>query len=184
VELLHYNLAQLVRKCGGTFSVLTCTYIITNLIRELEVIHRRACVYIDIKPDNLMIGYGENRKKLYWVDFGIIGKINVAYGSFMGTALYSSINAHSGGKIGAKQDLEALGYMMAELVEGRLLWDHAANEKEVGKMKQSATVEQITPSWPCLQQYLSLVRSKEEVVDYDSLLALFEPYSDIVPEWV
>jgi len=182
VELLDKDLSRLVRERGDKFTESTCKYILTTLMKDLRTMHKRNWSYSDMKPANFMIGF-EDRMKLYWVDLGGMTVAGACHSTHIGTGMYSSRSAHLLKGIGNKEDLESLGYMVAELLEGKLPWENAKGLEEAGRIKISCRVDEIT-SWPVLQSYLSLVRSEDYTVDYEALLNLFEPYLDVIPEWV
>jgi serine/threonine protein kinase len=96
------------------------------MVQEKSLIHR------DIKPDNFVIGIGENKDMIYVIDFGLSKKYrssrtfqHISYVTgkkLTGTARYASINALSGFEQSRRDDLESIGYIFIYLLKGSLPW--------------------------------------------------------------
>jgi serine/threonine protein kinase len=81
-----------------------------------------------------MLGVPKTSKsnKIYLIDFGLCSQYlneNGAhikqvknYNSVVGTALFASINAHSGCELSRKDDIESLIYTLIYLLTGGLPW--------------------------------------------------------------
>jgi hypothetical protein len=54
--------------------------------------HNRGYVYVDVKPQNFMIGYGEKAQVIHVVDLGKAGDIF----RNAGTLKYASVSSHQG----------------------------------------------------------------------------------------
>lgn len=71
----------------------------------------------------------------------------------MGTARYASIASHLGYEQGRKDDLESLGFLLLYFLRGKLPWQGVQlknkTEKyaEIGQIKKSTTIEQITKGY-------------------------------------
>jgi len=122
--------------------------IIEQILYRLEYIHSKNLVHRDIKPDNFLIGKGNNNKLIYVIDLGLSKKyrenktgLHIPYrdGKYLtGTARYASINTHLGVEQTRRDDIEALGYMMIYLIKGHLPWQGMVNsnpEKKYDKIK-------------------------------------------------
>jgi hypothetical protein len=57
--------------------------------------HERGFLYVDIKPHNFMIGYGERSQKVHVVDLGCWAAAGEKFAN-AGTLLYTSVQAHLG----------------------------------------------------------------------------------------
>jgi len=96
------------------------------MVQEKSIIHR------DIKPDNFVLGVGENKDMIYVIDFGLSKKYrssrtfqHISYVTgkkLTGTARYASINALSGFEQSRRDDLESIGYIFIYLLKGSLPW--------------------------------------------------------------
>jgi serine/threonine protein kinase len=97
-ELLGPSLENLFNYCGRKFSLKTVLMLADQLIRRFQYIHLRGYIHRDIKPDNLLMGDGEQGNKVFVTDIGLAKEIeNHDYSySIVGTIRYASINAHLG----------------------------------------------------------------------------------------
>lgn len=75
-------------------------------LERIEYIHKRHCIHRDVKPDNFLIGRGENSSTIYLIDFGLAKKFRDHTGrhilykegkNLTGTARYASLATHLGG---------------------------------------------------------------------------------------
>lgn len=71
LELLGPSLQDLLRFCGGKFSLKTVLMLADQLIRRVEHLHRRGFVHRDIKPHNFLMGLERYGNMVYMIDFGI-----------------------------------------------------------------------------------------------------------------
>lgn len=75
-------------------------------MERIEFIHSRHIIHRDIKPDNFIMGIGDNTTTLYSIDFGLAKKYRSSRTlqhikftnnkKLTGTARYASINALRG----------------------------------------------------------------------------------------
>lgn len=178
-QRLDRTLAQLLR--GGRFSEGTCAWIARTLIGHMKNLHARGDIYIDVKPDNYMIGYGCDADKIYWVDIGTLVPAGRTHPLDVGTPYFTSIAAHRGHVLGPKQDLEALGYILALFATGTLPWDSMASSSQLAEAKQRALPQTLAPDFVPLQLYFERIRTPDYVPNYIELAALFP--DNVVPEW-
>lgn len=99
----------------------------------------------DVKPSNLCIGNGEQRRTIYLVDFGLSRSIYNKDGkmrsprrriNFRGTMKYVSLNMHMKKEQGPADDYICLFYSTVEMNEGQLPWKNIKDAKEVEKSKR------------------------------------------------
>ncbi|CAF1508206.1 unnamed protein product, partial [Didymodactylos carnosus] len=98
----------------------------------LQHIHSHYFLHRDLKPDNFLMGVYSWSHRLYLIDFGLSKRYmdtktrrHILYREgkgLTGTPRYASINSHLGKEQSRRDDLEALGYVLVYLHEGRLPW--------------------------------------------------------------
>ena len=126
------------------FSEKTVFMLAGQMISCVEYVHKFHYIHRDIKPDNFVMGVGENANKVYIIDFGLSKKYIDANGkhiknctgkSLTGTARYASINALEGFEQSRRDDMESLLYVWVYCLKGRLPWMGLPN---AGKRKYEA----------------------------------------------
>jgi serine/threonine protein kinase len=70
-ELLGPTLVDLLKYCGGRFTLKTVLLIADQAISRIRHIHSKGIMHGDIKPDNLLMGTGKQGNVIYVVDFGL-----------------------------------------------------------------------------------------------------------------
>ena len=128
-----------------TFSIKTTAMIGFQLIGVLHFIHDKNIIHRDVKPDNCVMGSEELNENLYLIDFGLAKKYRssrtlVQYPmtrkkKLTGTARYASINALEGYEQSRRDDMEAVGYVMAYLLRGGLPWQGLKIKTKENKYK-------------------------------------------------
>jgi len=102
-----------------------------QMVRRIESFHSAKYIHRDIKPENFMIGNNENSNIVYLIDYGLSKKYIEKDGShikymdkkgLVGTARYTSVNAHLGIEQSRRDDLISIGYLIVYFMKGRLPW--------------------------------------------------------------
>ncbi|OHT02161.1 casein kinase I-like 12 [Tritrichomonas foetus] len=132
MEYLGFSLEHLFNICHQRFTLKTVLMIVEQSLSIVEYLHKKNLLYRDIKPDNFVIGRGNNLNKIYLIDYGLSTSYidpetnqHIEYKENMpivGTARYASINALLGRQQSRRDDLLALGYMFIYFLKGTLPW--------------------------------------------------------------
>lgn len=94
--------------------------------------HSKNFVHRDIKPDNFLMGLGQNSSICHVVDMGLAKYFidpatkshipHITGKSLTGTARYVSIHSHKGEELSRRDDFEAIGYVLVYFYTGSLPW--------------------------------------------------------------
>lgn len=158
-----------------------------------------------MKSDNFMLTIGaveakagsteENvlASRIRLIDLAIATQWTTLYSEtdeadFNGTPLYASLNVHSGKKASFRDDLEALGYVLAELLiqlnsgdpSKQLPWSHGKSDDDIWSIKKAFVEDENSEFYAQLGndktrrpllEYMNTVRgySFKKVPDYDNL---------------
>lgn len=157
-----------------------------QLIKILKALHAKNILYVDIKPENIMIA----SSKVYCVDFGITSQFMTIKGKHqeqtqmnqvVGTPRFASIGGHQGFSGSRRDDIESLLYVLIYLMKGSLPWDKATSDPEMVKIKKTTSVEELCKFLPTeWNDMLNEVRGYEfaERPNYDFLELQFKKMSN------
>ena len=131
-ELLGKSLHNIFIENGKKCNLIDFCQIGIQLLDRLEWIHSKNYLYIDIKPENILIGKKEPNV-IYFVDFGFCKKYRSSKtgkhilpkitGQLNGALRYASPHSLKGKEASRRDDLIALGYMLIYLYKKTLPWD-------------------------------------------------------------
>ena len=130
-----------------------------SMLHCIQAMHSTGLVFIDVKTDNFMLAppAKTTAERIRLIDFGLVESINdmttakhredVEGSPLVGTPTYASINVMSGHTASRRDDLEALGYVICEIIlslasgvkggkDNLLPWSGAKSDDELLRMKQ------------------------------------------------
>eukprot|EP01017_Pseudomicrothorax_dubius_P043822 TRINITY_DN7359_c0_g2_i3.p1 TRINITY_DN7359_c0_g2~~TRINITY_DN7359_c0_g2_i3.p1 ORF type:complete len:393 (-),score=70.05 TRINITY_DN7359_c0_g2_i3:142-1320(-) len=184
MDLLGSSIEDLLVKCNRSFSIKTVLMLGIQMLETLTQIHSLNYLHRDLKPDNFLMGIGENKHRVFLVDFGLAKKYIDSAGrhipyregkGVVGTARYASLNTHLGFEQSRRDDLECLGFMLVYMVKGVLPWMNlrCSNKKEkyerIKELKLSTPIATLCKGLPSeIVEYFDYVRklSFAETPDY------------------
>lgn len=175
------------------------------MLHRIRHLHLRGFIHRDVKPENFLMGLSHNEITCYLIDFGLARRYRFRHPddrtlrhipfrrgrSFIGTAKYSSTNSHRNVELSRRDDLESLGYVIIELINGHLPWRNICRRNQANKhltyQKIKAAKEQVNwkEACPSMFEYMKYCRELQfaEEPDYDKVLhtlrkALMEEVED------
>jgi serine/threonine protein kinase len=159
--------------------------------------HKKHIIHRDIKPDNFVMGFGDNNSLVYTIDFGLSKKFrssktlqHIAMRTnkkLTGTARYASINTLSGVEQSRRDDLEAIGYVLMYFLRGSLPWQGLKVDKredrykKICEKKKATSPEDLCTGFPDeFAQYIHYTRKLgfDQEPDYDILRGYFKTVMD------
>ena len=191
LDLLGPNLEELFRICDRKFSLKTVLMLADQMITRVEYMHSRGFLHRDVKPQNFLMGVGEQLNCVYIIDFGL-AKIydnpstdqHISYtknNALIGTLRYASINNHLGIEQSRRDDLESLGYVLMYFLRGKLPWQGLKKGKKLKYenmtcKKMSTSIEALCENYPPeFAKYFHYCRSLgfNDKPDYAFLKSIF-----------
>jgi len=137
--------------------------VLGQLARAIAHAHAAGVVHRDIKPSNVMITR-DGAVKL--MDFGLAERLldGAAAGGLLGTPKYMAPEQMSGGPVGTKTDVFALGHLTYEMLSGELLFrgaDFRSLRKEVIRCRLPSFSETLPAVSPELRRVVRRMLSRE-----------------------
>ncbi|KAH8412729.1 hypothetical protein KR009_004970, partial [Drosophila setifemur] len=176
MELLGPSLEDLFCYCSRQFSLKTVLMLADQVVERLWYMHSVHFLHRDVKPENFLMGFGGNRRRVYIIDLGLaktywdaVRDVHVPPRKetrFTGTARYASINALVGGEQSRRDDMESLGYMLIYFLRGSLPWQglKSVAKKQrhelIAEKKASTRLDDLCQGFPDeFHAYISYCRS-------------------------
>eukprot|EP00735_Rhodelphis_limneticus_P002436 TRINITY_DN13304_c0_g1::TRINITY_DN13304_c0_g1_i1::g.12628::m.12628 TRINITY_DN13304_c0_g1::TRINITY_DN13304_c0_g1_i1::g.12628 ORF type:complete len:297 (+),score=-0.39,sp/Q9ZUP4/CKL5_ARATH/48.82/9e-96,Pkinase/PF00069.20/4.6e-15,Pkinase_Tyr/PF07714.12/0.073 TRINITY_DN13304_c0_g1_i1:100-990(+) len=192
------SLEDLLKFCGGKFSLKTVLLIADQLLSRLECLHEHGFVHRDVEPGHFLIGMGHHENIFHAIGFQQAKKYldpetkeHIPYrGSkkLIGHGRFASLNAHFGSEQTRRDDLESLGLMFIYFLDGSLPWqglpssnkDHKYDQ--IAEMKAHISLDRLCSNVPpAFKEYLEYCRGLQfdAKPDYAMLRSLFRRVSDL-----
>ena len=187
-ELLGPSLGDLLKMCGGRFSVNTTAWLALQTIDCLQSVHEKGYVHRDVKPQNFLIGRLDDAHQVFICDFGLAKRRSYRSsprtgGKPAGTIRYVSLNAHNGVEQTMRDDLEAVGYMLVHFIRGKLPWqntpghpDKKKRHDHIHQWKEKHSISELCEGCPQpLENYMHMCRGMrfDQTPNYPALRAIF-----------
>ncbi|KAF8552205.1 kinase-like protein [Imleria badia] len=152
IDLLSVSIHQLIGK-HRRFHIHTVGHLVEQLISRLHCIHSHGYIHGNIKPQNILMGLGDNPRTIFVVDFGIAKQYCdpitgnhlpfVHADHLTGTPTFTSINSHLGARLGHRDDVESLAYLLIYLSSRSLPWIADTHPPSILELKQNSPVKQL-----------------------------------------
>jgi casein kinase I family protein HRR25 len=201
MELLGPPISSLFNFCERKFGLQTILLLGEQMIRRIKHLHQRGFIHRDLKLENFLMGLAENDTICYLIDFGLARRYRYRDGrtlkhipfrkgrSFVGTAKYASLNSHKNAELSRRDDVESLGYVLIELINGSLPWKklkvrNAYSTKhqmyiKIRNMKEQASWNDICPAMVEWMNYCKKLSFTDEP-DYEHLLKILRKIPEII----
>ncbi|ALC45943.1 CG12147 [Drosophila busckii] len=192
VDLLGPSLEDLLNFCARNFSLKTTLMLGLQILARVEYLHMNCLLHRDIKPENFLMGLGEERARVFMIDFGLAKRYyrprtctHITYNErheLVGTARYASVRAHYAEQ-GRRDDLESVGYLLMYFLRGRLPWQGISADtrrqkyEKIAESKSTLPLNVLCSGIPTeFYMYMKYCRSLhfEEQPDYAYLRQLFQ----------
>ena len=173
------SLQDCLEKCNGKFSLGTTLKISIQILDILKQIHDKGIALRYLKPENMLIGTGENKDFVYLIDFDlakiiIVDGEHIKYGKvehLRGNKNFISINLHNYIEATRRDDIESLGYNLVYFMKGTFPWRKCSHE-ETKEKKINIPLEELCSGLPDeFKEFIEYGRKLEfsEKPDYEYL---------------
>jgi len=189
IDLLDDSLEEMRTTNGGSLSLKTVLMLGIQMLYRIETIHSLGIIHRDIKPANFLM---KNTNELYLIDFGLARRYLEEDGAHIkqetsrkltGTARYASVNVHNGSTPSRRDDLEAIGYTLLYLLNGKLPWQNIKSDDKTTRYKMIGEEKTSKALWDHFKDssiefilYIDYCRKLQfdETPDYSYLRNMFE----------
>ena len=194
MQLLGPSLESLLHSFPSKkMTIPTVCMVGVQIVKIMENLHSQNYIHRDIKPDNFVIGLGNETSKLYIIDFGLAKEyrnpITLKHNPYVittrliGTVRYASIHSLEGIEQSRRDDLESVAYLLIYLLKGTLPWQGLIVKRKEEKYlkvlekKRSMTSNELCSGLPTqIERFLIYVKSLEyeEKPNYQLMIRLLE----------
>jgi serine/threonine protein kinase len=158
LELLGPSLAAVRRVLPNkAFSLSAALRLGSQMLQAIQDLFNAGYVHRDIKPANFLIRPRTRSRPIALIDFGLARRYLNDEGTvvpprqhvgFVGTAKYTSVNAHEKKDLGMRDDLIAWFYSLLELMKGSLPWPSSKDRNIVYEAKKNANMRDFCKDLP------------------------------------
>ena len=149
------SLQDCLEKCDGKFTLGTTLKISIQILNIVKQIHEKGVALRYLKPENMLIGIGENKDFVYIIDFDLAKKIiinnehikNGKEEHCLGNKNFISINLHNYIIPTRRDDIESLGYNLIYFMKGVFPWKHCDHNATKNK-KINIPVDELCSGLP------------------------------------
>ena len=149
------SLQDCLEKCDGKFTLGTTLKISIQILNIVKQIHEKGVALRYLKPENMLIGIGENKDFVYIIDFDLAKKIiinnehikNGKEEHCLGNKNFISINLHNYIIPTRRDDIESLGYNLIYFMKGVFPWKHCDHNDTKNK-KINIPVDELCSGLP------------------------------------
>lgn len=155
IDLLGSSLEELFNFAKRKFSVKTVLMLADQMIQYIQYFHSHYYLHRDVKPDNFLLGTGNNHDNIYIIDYGLAKKYynpstqeHIPFRdnkNLTGTARYASIRTHCGIEQSRRDDLECIGYVLMYFLRGSLPWQGVKTSSRKKRYQCIKTIKIETP---------------------------------------
>lgn len=150
---LKAKLAQVKNK----FSIGCVLRIAEELLLRIESLHNLDILHRNIKPENILTGYGLNWQTLSLINYSsalLISDNNDANHAnkrhrTVTNLPYSSVNSMSNIKYSKRDDLESIAYVLVHFCNGKLPWlRNGLNDRQIKSIKEQIPLYELCEGCP------------------------------------
>lgn len=157
IDLLDSSLVNIIKKYGN-LCLKSVLLIGLQMFKRIKDLHSKELLHRDLKPDNFMIGIGNQSNKVYLIDFSFCKtymhkqkhidekRIN----KLIGTPNYVSLNVHNGIEPSRRDDVESIIYILYYCLYGYVPW----NNCQLGDIYEKKRILEVTYTVPCFIRVL------------------------------
>ena len=176
------SLQDCLDKCDGCFTLGTTLKVSIQLLNILKQIHEKGVVLRYLKPENMVIGTGENKDYVYIIDFDLAKKIigdwehikEEKAEHIKGNLYFMSINIHNYIEAARRDDIESLGYNLIYFMKGEFPWQNC-DKKAIKEKKINIPLDELCSGLPDeFKEFIAYARNLKfsEKPDYEYLNGL------------
>jgi len=188
LDLLDASIIDIIKKTK--ISLNNFLNIGTQMIKRINVLHKKSLLHRDIKPENFLLGKDKqtNKYKIYLIDLGFCKRYEIngehmkenKISNIIGTLNYVSLNVHKRIEPSRRDDLESCIYVLLFIYFGRLEWSNLL-EEDIIKKKEEILDDKNIIIQLFIKNMIKYVRNLEfdENPNYEYLISLLQRCNEI-----